>query len=548
MAELDIDVILENIRSGMNQAVDAHRRATMLSTPELSLTRDRLPPIQNLDAHLSAEIKRLQAIHSEVKQRIAVDSALLAPWRLIPSELWSEIFLLAVPEDWTKRNGWRAGHRFLSFAQVCAAWRIIAFSTPLLWNYIDISICDAHECPSAEERASLEAEISRTGQAPLDLVITMSEKAGQVEEQYLTPQECQQRTDYWAVLRAQTHRWRDVTIYGLPRRLYASLAGCSFPILRRLGFGLEMERIDLPPVSPLEIFRTAPMLRAIGVYFMDVPIPPPGYLILPSSWSNIEEMDLRRQNSRGPIPEFWVYLDAFFSCSRTLRVCRLNAQRLGDIPRRLAVTTFPRLEVLELLHAANHLLPYMITLSLKTVTLRTDSDGACDVVTLHSDLLDRSTAWNSLQSLGLLYVVVDSAQLVGCLRRLDNLTTLTLRERDWRNAPETRLISQAFVAALARAAPADADEDQIFLPRLERLTLSFQYARDYAKEHMIFNVSFARALLAALESRRRPLVWRGEKLPGLQYLTMPVLYGPHRFTPPSPVLQSPGSSLSPPRS
>ncbi|KAL1688092.1 hypothetical protein GGG16DRAFT_60737 [Schizophyllum commune] len=499
----------------------------MLSTPELSLTRNRLPPMQNLDAHLSAEIKRLQAIHSEVKQRIAVDTALLAPWRLIPSELWSEIFLFAVPEDWTTRNAWRAGRRFLSFAQVCAAWRMIAFSTPLLWNYIDISICNVHECPSAEERASLEAEVYRTGQAPLDLVITMSEKAGKVEEEYLTPQECQQRTEYWAVLRAQTHRWRDVTIYGLPRRLYASLAGRSFPILRRLGFGLEMYRIDLPPVSPLDIFRTAPMLRAIGVYFMDVPIPPPGYLILPSSWSNIEEMDLRRQNFREPIPEFWVYLDAFFSCSRTLRVCRLNAQRLGAIPRRLTVTTFPRLEVLELLHAANHLLPYMITPGLKTVTLRTDNDGNCDVVTLLSDLLDRSSAWTSLQSLGLLYVAVNSAQLVGCLERLDKLTTLTLREWGWYHTPETRLISQILVAALARAAPAHADEDQVFLPRLEQLTLSFQYHENNSKEHMMTDVSFARALLAALASRRRPSVWRGEKLPGLRYLTMPVLYGPH---------------------
>ncbi|KAL1702381.1 hypothetical protein EV121DRAFT_210143 [Schizophyllum commune] len=494
----------------------------MLDPPELSFIQDRLSSKRSLDAHLTAEVQRLQAMHSEVKQRIAVDEALLAPWRRIPSELWSDLFLLAVPNDWRRRNGWHAGRRFLNFAQVCAAWRRIAFSTPLLWNYINIYVCNVHAYPSAEERASLEAEMSRTGQAPLDLVITMPERTEQVEEEYLTPQKCQQRIDYWAVLRAQTHRWRDVTIYGLPRHLYASLAGLSFPILRRLAFGLEMDRVGLPPLSPLDMFQSAPMLRAIGVYFMDVPIRPPGYLVLPSSWSNIEEMDLRCQSFRDPVPDLWVYLDALFSCSRTLRVCKLNAERLGGIPGRLAVTAFPRLEVLELLDAANHLMPYMVAPSLKVATLRSHNDENCEVITLLSDLLDRSSAWTSLRSLSLLYAAVDSTSLVSCLKRLDQLTTLTLRDWDWDRTREMRLISQGFVAALARD-PTDGNENHILMPHLERLTLSFRCGEEDSKSRVILDIALARALLVALESRRRPLVWRGEKLRGLQGLTMSVL-------------------------
>ena len=51
----------------------------------------------------------------------------------LPIELWSNIFYFALPDSWKNASlGWRR----LRYAQVCRAWRAIAFSTPRLWNRI----------------------------------------------------------------------------------------------------------------------------------------------------------------------------------------------------------------------------------------------------------------------------------------------------------------------------------------------------------------------------------------------------------------------------
>ena len=91
---------------------------------------------------LSDPLHALEAHQERVSAQIALAQAILAPWRRVPLELWSEIFSYAPGDVWDVGP---VDTRNLLLTEVCHVWRELALHIPQLWTSIVIEVWEDFE-------------------------------------------------------------------------------------------------------------------------------------------------------------------------------------------------------------------------------------------------------------------------------------------------------------------------------------------------------------------------------------------------------------------
>ncbi|KAL1739955.1 hypothetical protein HDZ31DRAFT_22192, partial [Schizophyllum fasciatum] len=80
-------------------------------------------------AQIGDEIRRMEDLRAQLTAQIAVNRAVLAPVRRLPTEMLAEIFVAVAADDISFQNV----HSCHSIVQTCSTWRTVALATPRLW-------------------------------------------------------------------------------------------------------------------------------------------------------------------------------------------------------------------------------------------------------------------------------------------------------------------------------------------------------------------------------------------------------------------------------
>ncbi|KAJ7202818.1 hypothetical protein GGX14DRAFT_652980 [Mycena pura] len=86
--------------------------------------------------------RQLRADLDRTRRFIRVHQVLIAPWRWLPVEIMSEIFLFTLsPRESEDTDSWNDDRRgTLLLCKICRTWRNITISTPALWNVLSLNL------------------------------------------------------------------------------------------------------------------------------------------------------------------------------------------------------------------------------------------------------------------------------------------------------------------------------------------------------------------------------------------------------------------------
>ncbi|KAL1715971.1 hypothetical protein EV715DRAFT_293684 [Schizophyllum commune] len=490
-----MDPIDRAIEEACNVAnVALHRTPFVPDDACVRVIKQKAQELRQLEGEADLMMMSIYAKLNALRRQIAIHNALTSPCRRVPPEILSEIFLFAVPQQWKSQY---VGQRTLNFARVCHSWRRIALATPRLWTTLRFA---TNVNPPALHVAALRDDLLKTAQAPLELELEM--------DRYNTyPPLVEEPWSYeaWALLCAQSHRWKRVSFAGIPKSAYEDLAECAFPALDELSILLDDNGDDDdegdPTIRvPIHAFHNAPKVSDLSIEYR-APILP---FDLPSSWSLMELSIHCNEDECTLAPS----LGAIFSCSGTVRKLRLSAEAPCAIG--LPPTSFPHLEELHMGDGAIALLHSFTAPGLRTLWMGGYSqDGPFEAL---QSMLARSENCRSLRSLTLEGLIpgLQVLDLIPCLRRLSSLEELEVQNNE--DVEEVvSLITPDLLRALIR--DPGAPESMAFLPNLARLAIGFGAKVGDAK-----NPDFGSLLKSLLASRRQEASVDGKELALLQAL------------------------------
>ncbi|KAL1744494.1 hypothetical protein HDZ31DRAFT_64013 [Schizophyllum fasciatum] len=501
---LVLDLLLERYDDDLAWELATHRTLFTLYSSNAAAIRDRMRDLLSLVTYFersSAECH--QACLDVVRSRIATNSALLAPWRQLPCDLWSEIFLYAAPDRWDRHF---AGTMTPNFAQVCRVWRQVAFNTTGLWVYFNVN---AYYHNPSDCREAIIEEMRRSMQAPLQL-LNINATRWTCEGRCVLDKDWSEQI--WELLCAQSRRWAKLKSDVLVTEQYRALSGRSFPILQSLTFGMLPARPGRDDPQPLDFFSDAPMLSELTIESLAPPNPPRARPVRFSTAWVLQSLDMscstECDEATVPLSDC---LDAIMTCGPTLRKCTIWCAEVGTLPANHNITDFPRLGELTLQGNAVHLCRFVSAPNV-TMIIFEDNFGpeTSPAPSSLAEMVDRSAGCVHLEAFTLSNIHSNSHELINCLWRLQNLISL----RIWDSAPHADRSyavsrSKELVNALTRHnSGLGTSEDHVLLPHLERLDMVplFQSTVDPA---------FEGAVAAMIKSRQKPLVWRDKTLPGL---------------------------------
>ncbi|KAL1689715.1 hypothetical protein GGG16DRAFT_114828 [Schizophyllum commune] len=411
--------------------------------------------------------------------------ALVSPCRRLPIEILSMIFVLALPDEWSRQY---TGKREFNCMSVCVAWRDVALQTPQIWTALSFS---AHANPLKNHTQALATELQKTGRLPLDVSIDVGRKAV-IDDVW--------SEEAWALLCAQSHRWRHVSLSHIPVAAYDALATRKFTTLQALSICHYDRVTDIPlhaferestTVESLSITCWTSLHRTVD---------------LPAMWPLTDlTIDLHYAD---PSVKLAPFQNAIFARSSTLRACKITAASLGFAcegePR-----AFPCLEKLVLEHEATELCHIISCPNLQSLTM-----WSRDNPLVHrpwhalTSLLDQSSNCKMLLSLTLQeLVLVGSEPLVRCLEQLPSLTDLDLEDDDYEE--DRRLITPEVLLSLSRYS-----DHKDLLPNLQRLRLSLGLGIE-EDEH---DYDYPALVEAIIQSRRHAEMSNGTQLVALESL------------------------------
>ncbi|KAI5896798.1 uncharacterized protein SCHCODRAFT_01294158 [Schizophyllum commune H4-8] len=450
-----IENALKEARAVANAQI--HRTHFVPTEHDARVIREKAQALRDLQKNIDKEIEKLLTQKRVILAQLPAHDALLSVWRRLPPEILSEIFTLALPDDWDDEP---AGRRVLNFACVCAMWRSVALNTPSLWTSLWFG-AEGNPLAGCEDR--LAVELARTGQAPLKLTVDMELDAsvGGAERIAKVARNWSDRA--WTTLCAQAHRWEEVALICQPLHAYAALAHHELPVLRRLFISMDAGASHVN--FPVDVFARAENLTSFTVQYLA----PPRRVILPRSWA-LTELSIVCGDPLVGIydPPLAPFLDAIAACSSTLRYFELFAEDLGSVPDGPPIV-FPVLERLLLQRNAISFCRNMSTPCLGDAVL----DGL-DLAVLDSFmiLLRQSSECKSLHRLALKEVEdMKPSAFVACMQAIPHLTELELYHLEGSVIDETSPLSVAMLATLSR--DSGVEGALTLLPNLERLRLDF---------------------------------------------------------------------------
>ncbi|KAL1674242.1 hypothetical protein EV122DRAFT_221012 [Schizophyllum commune] len=466
-------------------------RASHLHSEQKALDIDGTAnALRALEREVDAEIDRLLEQKRALQTQIAVHEALVAPWRRLPTELWSEIFLLAVPGDW---DTVLAGTRVLSCAAVCVAWRDMALATPQLWSTLNF---DLLKNPFRNHVSAAEAELKKAGDTSLRISIHMDVCGDSGWDDAA-----------WALISARSSRWESASLWNVPIAALTSLSGRSFSTLRTLSICLDPDFNDCEAVQiPLSVFASASALDTLNLLYGTSIL----RVQLPSSWS----LSTLVINQSSILTSLAPCVAAIMACSATLQTCDISS--IGPLNLSSAVqapTDFPRLSTLTLNYNALTLCQYIACPNVESFSLHAPLDVHLNPWDGLHIMLSNSANCAHLRSLSLnMLKSTDSEGLVGCLRRMSSVTELTLATDNTLGADSDNALSYNLLWAFIRHPSVPYTMD--FLPNLIWLDLTFGdglQGLDYQ--------DLASALRRVIATRTDPALVEGTDLAMLDYLS-----------------------------
>ena len=502
---LSVDEVLRDARTVVN--ITHFRDGHIPTDRDVETIWQKNIDLYILEHKLVEQIATLQKNLDAVREQVALHRSSVSCYRRVPPEILSEIFVLALPNDWLKR--WtRLGtrQRVLNFAGVCTTWRAVALTmTPQLWT--TFSLDDRTFRAMQRHPWAMEMELARTGQAPLDLHIYMSpfrssgSRAGNSDDFW--------HDKAWELLCAQSHRWRRLSVDGAPLSAYNDLVGRGFPLLTHLSTSFSGYQWAADTTIPLHVFEAAKEISNLSIEY-DCTI---RNLEIPRTW-RITTLDIQcTTESEGSRLESC--LDAIIACRDTLQSCTLSSENdLASATAELRPTQFPHLRTLTLFYNAILLCPCFSATSLHSLRLYMRIYDYLDPYGALTSLLDRSKDCKSLRSLWLdgLPPSPNQDSITRILRRLPYLKDLELSNNEDIENFESAFVRPELLHTMTR--DPHMPNSLFFLPMLKRLVLRTQCADADYDEYPAYRQA-TRDLLA---SRRRTYRVRGAALPLLQYM------------------------------
>ncbi|KAI5896760.1 uncharacterized protein SCHCODRAFT_02490642 [Schizophyllum commune H4-8] len=430
----DVDALLKEVQPAGN--LSRHRSGFLPTGQDAAVLEDQGRLMDKADAEYTAAIKQLTRQRARIRNQRAIHRALLSPARRFPQELWSAIFLLALPDDWDLEP---VGIRSLALAQVCYAWRYIALNTPRIWSGIHIFAWRRRGIELCDE-AIIGRELQKSGQVPLRLTLDMTNYQYELRptavpkgiSRFGRPRRW--RDTVWRLLCAEANRWEAVHLVNLRNLLFHRHSGpFTYPTLRELSW------------TTRDITKADIVSKSLSLSYQIAPDSPN----LPESWSlralkivcgrglaeNLEENRLEASDSDSESdviddepPPLAPCLPLILACSATLRTCTVQSTIFGSVPADQPRVTFPVLEKLLLEGGAIQLCRWISAPKLQVVTLLdiAEDEERMEEFEAFIGLLDNSDNCPSLRALALDRLSCSASSVVECLGRLPNLEKLSV--------------------------------------------------------------------------------------------------------------------------
>ncbi|KAJ7608712.1 hypothetical protein FB45DRAFT_845849 [Roridomyces roridus] len=212
---------------------------------------------EELEGHSTLEI--LERNGAALRKTIELCQSILSATRQLPPEILTQIFLFSLPSmEEARRMEWDQSLQKSPWVlcHVCSRWRAVALASPALWTLIlvqPVKDDDGDPCSVA----MIEAQISRSGNSPLDIIFDYEPWRG---DTYAADEAIK-------LLARCSTRWRSLSITGCYLKELPRIRG-RVPLLENLfvgNVGEDEEYGDTPPPNYLDHFQIAPRLRYLEV-------------------------------------------------------------------------------------------------------------------------------------------------------------------------------------------------------------------------------------------------------------------------------------------
>ncbi|KAF8229454.1 hypothetical protein L208DRAFT_1364050 [Tricholoma matsutake] len=408
--------------------------------PEHLTYQKQLSPLQELNAH-AAPLQELNA-HAAPLQELNAHAAPLqeinahaAPILRLPPEITSEVFLAYfVDHAWNRATSQPVSELPLLFGRICRTWREVAWSTPRLWNKLQINLL------FMQNSSLVDQWLSRSCTLPLSIRIVCHDHSPDFGQSVLP---------ILQIITSHAEKWHSIS-FTLPGYIYDVLQCVKNRLhnLQRIVIDTQHDA----EVKAADIFSNAPQLceAHIGIFR-------PHRFPLPLS--QLKKLSLDAGNAG--------------QCLDILRhsphvvICTLsNLKALGSVRQ----THARQLEILQL--SFSYLTTNSISDVLASLTLPAAREFACTAFGQQFpqfpcfsllSLIHRSSC--TLQILRLSCFDINDHDLFECLRAIPSLHTLSLINM---------IITGPMFRTLSLHDSSPADLACILLPHLKKFEYLFE--------------------------------------------------------------------------
>ncbi|KAJ7180973.1 hypothetical protein C8R46DRAFT_595986 [Mycena filopes] len=214
----------------------------------ISAGRDRLSALNAKIAAVEATLEQLVRESDSIENAVRTHEWSISPLRRMPTEILSLIFVFTLPPHQTDVE-----HAPWDISAVCARWRAIVTSQARLWTTVYIDLDYVHPQYSDE---LLKTQLSRSGDLPLDVTISMEERPLEDTD-----------SDSLQIICDHCRRWDVLSVSG-PYLLYTAFDDCMegpATILRELQAQVITERGFLP-LHKVHAFGDTPLLKRVDIH------------------------------------------------------------------------------------------------------------------------------------------------------------------------------------------------------------------------------------------------------------------------------------------
>ncbi|KAL0059763.1 hypothetical protein AAF712_013489 [Marasmius tenuissimus] len=277
---------------------------------------------------IDEEISRLQAQRDILQQFVSRHRNLVSPFRRLPGELWAEVFVHCLPDNYLPVRS--TAEAPLALTAICQRWREVVLNTPRLWTSLHLYLPNPSRSSPSDDFVSwlnlrkegFELWLRRSGSLPLHLSLA-------AESGY-------DHSDFTKIMVKYSRRWKSIALSHLPASALAPFNALSkedLPLLEDFEEDAIMERearlnpSQYPPPF-IHAVGASPSLRRLRITALVDSAP----LNLPVHWARLHLLELRLPVSAAPSIESVPFMHLLVESCPLLSECVLSIQENVIIP------------------------------------------------------------------------------------------------------------------------------------------------------------------------------------------------------------------------